>query len=99
VEASVISPETFLGGILEGSVGESSGDGRGRLTLRFSGLRFRGARLAVRAAVTRFVNSKGHALVDDDGRPATVEDGAIVSHSPDLRLDEGAELALAAPGR
>jgi hypothetical protein len=99
VEASIISPETYLGGFLEGSVGESSADGRSRVALHFSSLRYRGARFTVCAVVTRFVNSKGHELVDDDERPATVENGTIVSEGPDLRLDEGAELTLlATPG-
>jgi hypothetical protein len=99
VEASVISPETYLGGILEGSVGESSGDGRRRLTLHFSRLRFRDARFAVGAAVTRLVNSKGHELVDDDERPVRVEDGTLVTDGSELFLDEGAELTLlAGPG-
>jgi hypothetical protein len=99
VTASVISPETCLGGILEGTVAESPSEGRRRLTLRFSDLRFRDRRFAVRAAVTGFVSSKNHALVDDEERPAAVEDGAIVSEGPELRLDEGAELTLVAtPG-
>jgi hypothetical protein len=100
VEASIISPETYLGGFLEGSVGQSAADGRGRLALRFESLRFRDARFTLRGVVTRFVNSKGHERVDDDERPATVEDGTIVSDGPDLRLDEGAELTLlATPGK
>jgi len=99
VLASIISPETYLGGVLEGEVA-SAGSDRGGLVVRFDSLRHSGERFTVQATVTRFVNSKGHPLADEDERPAAVENGAFVSSRSEWRLDEGAELALVAtPGR
>lgn len=60
-----------------------------RITVRFHTLRFEQERLALQAAVTRFVNSKGHAEVDDAGRPVRVERGALVSDGPEITLDGG----------
>jgi hypothetical protein len=99
VEASVIAPESYLGGSLEGTVEQSSRAAGGRITLRFHMLRYEQERLALEAALTGFVNSKGHRGVDDAGHPARVEDGALVSDGPEVTLDEGAELTLlASPG-
>jgi hypothetical protein len=81
---------------LEGTVDESSGAG-GRITLRFHTLHHEQERLALQATLTGFVNSKGHKGVDDTGRPARVEHGALVSDDPEILLDEGAELTLLAP--
>jgi hypothetical protein len=98
--ASVISPETYLGGVLEGTVEESTTSPGGRIVLRFHTLSFEEKRLALQAAVTGFVNSKGHPGVDDAERPIWVEGGALVADGPDIVLDEGAELRLLAnPGR
>jgi hypothetical protein len=96
VGASVISPETYLGGSLEGTVEEASSAPGGRITLVFETLRFRKERLGLRATVTRFVNSKGHPGIDDAGRPVRVESGAFLSDGPEITLDEGAELRLLA---
>jgi hypothetical protein len=90
LEASIISPETYLGGYLSGHV-ESAGGGR--IVLRFTSLSFKGRTYPLEASVTGFVNSNGHAGRDDAGRPCTVENGAMAA-SPDLWLDEGVELKL-----
>ncbi len=96
VEASIISPETYLGGSLEGTVIESSPEAPGKLILSFHLLRFKEKRLSLRAVVTDFVNSKGHKRTDEAERPARVENGAIISDFRELLLDEGAELTLRA---
>ncbi len=96
IGASVISPETYLGGHLEGTVEESATSPAGRIVLRFHTLTFDQKRLALRATVTDFVNSKGHQQVDDAGRPTRVEGRALVAEGKELSLDEGAELRLLA---
>jgi hypothetical protein len=96
VQASVISPETYLGGTLEGTIEASSSQPTGRLILVFDTLRFKGNQFTVRTFVLDFVNSLGHKRTDDAGQPAHVEGGAIVARGPNLRLDEGAELTLRA---
>ena len=88
VAASVIAPEEFLGGTVEGTVVAASD---GRLEFRFEKLTFKGKASAVTSVTTSFVNSKGH-KVDEDGRPVRVENGALIA--PELRLDEGAEVRL-----
>jgi hypothetical protein len=100
VEASIISPESYLGGALEGTVEEATTTPGGRITLRFHTLRFGHEQLTLGAGVVGFVNSKGRPGVDDAGRPTRVERGEVVSDGPDILLDEGAELRLlASPGR
>ncbi len=96
VAASVISPETYLGGLLEGTVEESASSAGGRIVLRFQTLLFEQERLALRAVVTGFVNSRGHEGVDDAERPVRVDRGALVSDGRGITLDEGAELRLLA---
>jgi hypothetical protein len=99
VAASVISPESYLGGSLEGAVEQSSRAAGSRITLRFHTLRYQDERLALQATLTRFVNSKGHMGVDDAGHAVQVQGGALVSDGPEILLDEGAELnLLATPG-
>ena len=89
LEASMISPETYLGGSLEGTVDEVANGG---VRLRFHTLRFGGERLSLRATPVSFVNSKGHPDKDDQGADARVEDGRIEAGV----LHEGAELRLRA---
>jgi hypothetical protein len=99
VTASVISPESDLGGSVEGTVEESSRDAGGRITLRFHTLRREGQTLRLRAGLVGFVNSKGHRGVDDEGRAIRIESGELVSQDSAIILDEGAELTLlATPG-
>jgi hypothetical protein len=99
VTASVISPERYLGGALEGSVEDVSRAAGGRITLRFDILRYEEERLGVQAELVRFVNSKGHRGVDDAGRAVRVEAGSFLSDDSGISLDEGAELTLlASPG-
>jgi hypothetical protein len=96
IQASVISPESYLGGSLEGAVQECSVKPQPRITLAFDTLRFKDKQFSVRAMVTHFVNSKGHKLVDEEERPAHVENGVIVSEGGEFLLNEGAELTLRA---
>lgn len=91
VSASVISPETFLGASLQGVVEQVSSNG---VTIAFRSLVHKGGTIDVRSATRDFVNSKGHRSVDDEGRPAHMRDGAIVSDGTVFWLDEGAELQL-----
>jgi hypothetical protein len=87
IEASVISPETYLGGFLEGNVEEASDTG---VRLVFTKLHYAGKTVPIHAEPESFVNSKGHPGKDDEERPAGVEAGRIVAG----RLDEGAEIRL-----
>jgi hypothetical protein len=96
VAASVISPETYLGGVLEGALEEATTSPGGRIVFRFHRLSFQGQRLALQAVVTGFVNSKGHPSVDDAERDVRVEGGALVAGGHEIVLDEGAELRLLA---
>jgi len=91
VDASIISPESFLGGFLEGRVESVSSN---RLLLRFHTLRYKDQALSVNAVVTGFVNSKGHNNVDDVNRPLQVVEGG--TFAGEFRLDEGAEVKLRA---
>jgi hypothetical protein len=87
VEASMISPEIYLGGFLEGRVDEVSGGG---VTLSFHTLRYGGKAVAIRSSPESFVNSKGHPDKDDAERPARVQGERILAGV----LHEGAELRL-----
>jgi len=91
IEASVIGPESFLGGALEGVVENVTANS---VTLSFRSLVHKGARIAITSATRDFVNSKGHKLLDDDGRAARMDNTALTSAAGRIRLDEGAELYL-----
>ena len=91
VEASVISPESFLGALMEGKV-TSIDEG---LRVTFHAIRFKGRSIEISTETTDFVNSKGHKNVDDENRPARIQDGRFVSPSGSLWIDEGAEFRLA----
>jgi hypothetical protein len=91
VWASVISPESFLGGTLEGTVERVSPNG---VAIGFRSLSYRGASLPITTVTTGFVNSKGHRETVDGARPTRVEAGAFVSAQPEFWLDEGAEINL-----
>lgn len=91
VAASIISPETFLGGTLEGVVERV--DSRG-VSVAFRAVVHRNARIEVSSATRDFVNSKGHKSIDDEQRPVRIEQGAFVAGGDALWLDEGAELQL-----
>ena len=93
VSASIISPETFLGGTLHGAVQRVSATS---VTLVFRRLEYRGTSIPLTSVTTGFVNSKGHKLVDDQERPTRVEAGAFVSGAHEFWLDEGAEINLRA---
>lgn len=96
VAASVISPEIFLGAVLHGVVDKVSANS---VSVSFRTLEHRGRRFEVTSTVQSFVNSLGFARTDDRGRPAAVENGAIVAPSAPVWLDEGAEMRLRAKGR
>ncbi len=91
VGAVVISPESFLGGRFEGSVTQVS---NGKAEVVFHLLRFKGKSWSVTTRTTGFVNSIGHAAVDEDERPLQLDNGVFLSAHADAKLDEGAELRL-----
>jgi hypothetical protein len=91
VTASVISPETYLGASLEGTVERVSSNS---VTIEFRSLVYKGGSISVLSTTTGFVNSKGHKSVDDQERPARVEAGAFVTDGSEFWLDEGAEIQL-----
>jgi hypothetical protein len=91
VTASVISPETFLGASLEGTVEQVTANG---VRVGFRSLVHKGVTIEVSSTTRDFVNSKGHKSVDDEERAAVVEDGALVAKGGSLWLDEGAEIQL-----
>jgi hypothetical protein len=90
ISASVISPEKFLGGKLEGIVDEAS---LASLRFSFRTLEFNGKRRTITSETGQFVNSKGHPMVDEHERRITVDKGRLVSTSH-IELDEGAEIEL-----
>ena len=83
----MISPETYLGAFLEGTVQAVE---NGRVRLEFHTLRFGGDRIALRAEPENFVNSKGHPEKDDRDEAARVESGMVAA----TLLEEGAEMRL-----
>lgn len=91
VSASTISPETYLGGTLHGTVARVTPTG---VTIAFSRLEYRGRMIPLTSVTTGFVNSKGHKLVDDDERPVRIEAGTFVFSAGRFWLDEGAEFNL-----
>lgn len=91
VTAVVISPERLLGGRLEGEVDQVS---EGTLRFRFDTMEYRGAVQPVSSNILRFVNSKGHALMDELDRPVEIDDGVLRSTEPEFAVDEGAEFQL-----
>jgi hypothetical protein len=91
VSASMISPETYLGGTLHGTVERVTATS---VTIVFRRLEYRGRMIPLTSVTTGFVNSKGHKLVDDDERPVRVEAGSFVFSADRFWLDEGAEINL-----
>jgi hypothetical protein len=91
ISASVISPETFLGAALQGSVERITSGG---VAISFRSLVHKSGTIDVSSTATGFVNSKGHKQVDDAERPARVQQGALVSEGDTFWLDEGAEIQL-----
>jgi hypothetical protein len=91
VGAVVISPEIFLGGRFEGAVTKA---GAGRVEVVFQVLKYKGKSWNVITKTKAFVNSIGHADVDEAERVLKLENGVLVSANADMMLDEGAELKL-----
>jgi hypothetical protein len=94
VTASVFSPETFLGAVIEGTIEESRRGANARLRVAFHVIRHKNREIPVASLLIGFVNSKRHEGVDDADRPVRVDRGALVAAAPELWLDEGAELRL-----
>lgn len=100
VSASIISPESFLGGTLQGTVDRVSNTDNGTVAITFRALVYKGRTFSITSTTTGFVNSKGHKAVDDEERPTVVDHGAFVSPAAVFWLDEGAEVnLLVAPTR
>lgn len=99
IKAAIVSPEILLNGYMEGKVEELTREPGGKLVLRFTAIQYKGKSTPIRSQVVDFVNSKGHKSVDDDERPAKLENGALATQGSDLWLDEGAELRVQASGR
>ncbi len=97
ISASVIGPETFLGGLLKGTVDRVSGRGDGTVAISFESLEYKGRTQTLSSVTTDFVNSKGHKNTDDEERPTRIENGAFVTTGAPFWLDEGAELKLRVP--
>lgn len=91
ISAVVISPERFLGARFEGAVEQSP---RGSLKFGFRTLRHGHDVYRVRTLLQRFVNSKGHAMVDEQERAVEVLDGRLTSPSGEIHIGEGAEFRL-----
>lgn len=94
VTASIISPESYLGGTLEGTVERVSGTTDGTVAVAFKTLRYKDLSAPISSTTTGFVNSKGHPDADDEERPAKVEQGAFVAPKAVFLLNEGAEVNL-----
>jgi hypothetical protein len=94
VSASVISPESYLGGKLEGTVVEASAGPPAKLRFVFRTLEFKGKRQSIASQTVEFVNSKGHPGADEQERPVKVDGGTLVATAGDFVLDEGAEVKL-----
>lgn len=94
VTASVFSPESFLGALIEGTVEESRAGTNARVRVAFRVIRHKGREIPVQSTLIGFVNSKGHERVDDADRPVRIESGALVAAARELWLDEGSELRL-----
>jgi uncharacterized protein DUF5060/collagenase-like protein with putative collagen-binding domain len=94
VTAVVISPERFLGRRLEGVVDQASAGAEGVLRFTFSTLEYNSNIHRVTSTISRFVNSKGHPLMDEQDRQVRVTDGVLRSPEPEFAVDEGAEFRL-----
>lgn len=91
VDASIISPELFLGGYLQGAV--TAVDARS-ITVAFHTLHYKGDAAAIRSQVTELVNALGHKMVDDQQRPLTVRGNAVATEGTAILLEEGTEWKL-----
>ncbi|WP_321477972.1 DUF5060 domain-containing protein [uncultured Paludibaculum sp.] len=94
ITASVISPESFLGATMQGTVERVSNADNGNVVITFRTLSYKDLTLPVTSVTAGFVNSKGHKGVDDEERPTTVEQGAFVTPKAVFLLNEGAEINL-----
>lgn len=94
ITASIISPESFLGGSLQGTVERISNTDGGSVTISFRSLVHKELTIPITTVTTGFVNSKGHKAVDDEERPTNVEKGAFVTPKSTFLLNEGAEINL-----
>ena len=91
ISASVISPETYLGATLQGTVETVTLDS---VTVVFRSLVHNGRAVPVMLRPSDFVNSKGHKQVDDENRPLRIQNGTFTAANTALYLDEGAEVRL-----